>query len=76
MRNRFGWAAEQIANERARGNKVLLITASPDYLVDGLVRGLPFDAVICSKMDKKRPWKYEFLEKVSIYVKTCGCCFV
>ena len=60
-RNRFGWAAEQVANERARGNKVLLITASPDYLVDKLVRDLPFDAVICSKMDKKRPWKYEFL---------------
>lgn len=60
-RNRFGWVAEQIANERARGNKVLLITASPDYLVDKLVRDLPFDAVICSKMDAHRPWKYESL---------------
>lgn len=58
-RNRFGWAAEQVANERARGNMVLLITASPDYLISKLVRDLPFDAVICSKMNEKNPWKYD-----------------
>lgn len=60
-RNRFGWAAERVAAERAVGNKVLLITASPDYLIDKLVRDMKFDAVICSKMNKDKPWKYRFL---------------
>ena len=60
-RNRFGWAAERVAAERAAGNKVLLISASPDYLIDKLVRDMKFDAVICSKMNKDKPWKYEFL---------------
>ena len=42
-------------------NKVLLISASPDYLINKLVRDLPFDAVFCSKMDAMKPWKYDFL---------------
>jgi len=60
-RNRFGWAAERVAAERAAGNKVLLITASPDYLIPKLVADMNFDAVICSKMYKDKPWKYKFL---------------
>ena len=60
-RNRFGWAAERVAIERAAGNKVLLVTASPDYLIPKLVNDMKFDAVICSKMFDKKPWKYKFL---------------
>ncbi len=60
-RNRFGWAAERVAAERAAGNKVLLITATPDYLISELVRDMKFDAVLCSKMDSKNPQKYKFL---------------
>ena len=60
-RNRFGWAAEQVAAERAAGRKVVLISASPDYLLPHLVRDIKFDAVMCSQMDAARPWKYKFL---------------
>lgn len=59
--NRFGWAADQVAKEKAAGNKVLLISASPDYLIPKLVNDMKFDAVMCSKMDTKKPWKYNFL---------------
>ena len=60
-KNRFGWAAAQVAAEREKGNKVLLVSASPDYLIPDLVRDMGFDAVICSKMYKDKPWKYKFL---------------
>ncbi len=60
-RNRFGWAAERVAAERAAGNKVLLISASPDYLIPKLVGDIKFDAVVCSKMCKDKPWRYKFL---------------
>lgn len=60
-KNRFGWAENQIAKERSRGNKVLLITASPDYLIPKLIDDIKFDAVLCSKMEKNRPWKYKFM---------------
>ena len=60
-KNRFGWAAEQVAKEKAAGNKVVLISASPDYLIPELVDDMKFDAIMCSKMNKERPWKYEFL---------------
>ena len=60
-RNRFGWAAEKVAAEHAAGNKVILLTASPGYLIPKLVRDMKFDAVICSKMYKDKPWKYKFL---------------
>ena len=60
-RNRFGWAAERVAAEHAAGNKVVLLTASPDYLIPKLVGDMKFDAVICSKMYKDKPWKYKFL---------------
>ena len=60
-RNRFGWAAERVAAEHAAGNKVLLITASPDYLIPKLVNDMKFDAVICSRVNKDKPWKYKFL---------------
>ena len=61
VRNRFGWAAERVVAERAAGNKVLLVSASPDYLILKLVRDMKFDAVICSKMVPTKPWKYESL---------------
>ena len=59
--NRFGWAAERVAAERAAGNVVILISASPNYLLKPLVRDIKFDAVMCSEMDKDYPWKYKFL---------------
>lgn len=59
--NRFGWAAERVAAERAAGNMVILISASPNYLLRPLVRDMDFDDVICSEMYAGRPWKYHFL---------------
>lgn len=59
--NRFGWAKEQVAKERKAGNKVLLISASPDYLIPFLVSDMDFDAVFCSTMEKEKPYKYKFL---------------
>lgn len=58
--NRFKWAAKCVANERAKGNKVVLITASPDYLIPGLVKDMKFDAVMYSTMVPGKPWKYTF----------------
>lgn len=60
-KKRFKWAKKCVATERARGAKVLLITASPDYLIPELVNDMNFDAVIFSKMDAQKPWKYKFL---------------
>lgn len=60
-KNRFDWAAKTVANERAKGNKVILISASPDYLVPHLVDDMGFDAVISSRMNKQKPWRYKFL---------------
>lgn len=60
-RERFGWAKEQVEAERKAGRKVILISASPDYLLPQLVRDIKFDGVMCSKMSVKYPWKYDFL---------------
>lgn len=60
-RERFGWARERVQAERDAGNKVLMVSASPDYLLPALVRDMKFDAVFCSKTKKDKPWKYEFL---------------
>lgn len=60
-KNRFGWAKEQVAKERDAGNKVILISASPDYLIPELINDMKFDAVFCSKMNKDKLYKYEFL---------------
>ena len=60
-KRRFDWAASLVAAERAKGNKVVLISAGPDYLVPHLVRDMKFDAVICSVMSKQNPWRYRFL---------------
>lgn len=60
-RERFGWAKEQVEKERKEGNKVILISASPDYLIPNLVKDMKFDAVLCSQMEKEKPWKYKFL---------------
>ena len=60
-RERFGWSKDQVAKERADGRSVVLISASPDYLLPQLVRDIKFDAVLCSRMDENHPWKYEFL---------------
>jgi phosphoserine phosphatase len=58
--NRFGWAAEQVAKERAAGNFVILTSASPEYLILPLVSDMDFDLIIASETEKKRPWKYKF----------------
>ena len=60
-KNRFGWAADQVAKEKQAGNIVILISASPDYLIPKLVNDMKFDAVLCSEMHKDKPWKYKFL---------------
>lgn len=58
---RFGWSKEQVAAERAAGRTVVLISAAPDYLLEPLTRDIKFDAVMSSRMDKARPWRYKFL---------------
>lgn len=60
-RERFGWSRERVQSERDAGNKVIMVSASPDYLLPALVRDIKFDAVFCSTTNKKKPWKYEFL---------------
>ena len=60
-RERFGWAKERVQSERDAGRKVILVSAGTDYTVPYLVRDIKFDAIICSKMNKKQPWKYDFL---------------
>lgn len=60
-KNRFSWAAAQVAREKKAGLKVVLVSASPDYLISHLVSDMNFDAVICSKMDTNKPYKYKFL---------------
>lgn len=60
--NRFGWALERVEFEKSKQNtRVILISASPDYLIHKLVRDFKFDAVICSEMYLSHPWKYKFL---------------
>lgn len=60
-KNRFSWAKEMVAKERAAGNKVLIISASPDYLIPDLIEDIGADAFFCSRMDKNKPYKYKFL---------------
>lgn len=60
-RERFGWAKDRVAAERAAGRTVVLISAAPDYLLPQLVRDIHFDAIISSQMDAAQPWKYKFL---------------
>lgn len=60
-KRRFGWAAEQVKKEHDAGNIVILISASPDYLVPKLVKDMCFDVILTSKMDSEFPWKYNFL---------------
>ena len=60
-RERFGWAKERVQAERDAGRKVVLLSASANYLLRPLVRDMNFDAVFCSEMDAKRPWKYNVL---------------
>jgi HAD superfamily phosphoserine phosphatase-like hydrolase len=59
----FGWAADKIAEEKSNGNIIVLISASPDYLLRKLMKdiGWHFDIFLCSKMDDEKPWKYKFL---------------
>ena len=58
---RFNWAKSVVANERARGNIVILISAGTDYLVPYLVNDMKFDVVLTSKMNPQKPWQYDFL---------------
>lgn len=58
---RFKWAKAKITEEKAVGNMVLLISAGPDYLIRELAKDMKFDAVLCSIMQKSRPWKFDFL---------------
>ena len=69
-RERFGWARERVAAERDAGRRVIMVSASADYLLPYLVRDMKFDAVFCSRMNREKPWKYEFLcwGKNKVYV--------
>jgi phosphoserine phosphatase len=58
---RFGWAKDQVAKERKNGNKVVLISASTNYLIPKLVSDMKFDAVLTSQMEQAKPWRYKFL---------------
>lgn len=58
---RFGWAKDQVAKEHRAGNKVVLISASTNYLVPKLVSDMKFDAVLTSQMEQEKPWCYKFL---------------
>lgn len=58
---RFGWAKDQVAKEHRAGNKVVLISASTNYLIPKLVADMKFDAVFTSQMEQAKPWKYKFL---------------
>lgn len=58
-RERFGWAKDRVQSERDAGRKVIMLSASPDYFLPALVRDMKFDAVFCSRMNPKKPWKYE-----------------
>ncbi len=61
-KRRFGWAAKCVAAEsRNKDVKVILISAGPDYLIPHLVNDMKFDVVICSEMQKHRPWKFNNL---------------
>lgn len=60
-KNRFGWVNECIAFEKSKPNtRVILISASSNFMIPKLVDNLGFDAVIHSEMDKKYPWKFKF----------------
>ena len=61
LRERFGWAREQVIAERNAGRMVVMISASPNYLLRPLVRDMKFDVVLCSEMDANKPWKYNYL---------------
>ncbi|MCL1902359.1 MAG: haloacid dehalogenase-like hydrolase [Alphaproteobacteria bacterium] len=58
--SRFGWAAERVAAESAAGNTVIMISASPAYLLLPLVEDMGFDYIICSDVELTRPWKFKF----------------
>ena len=58
---RFGWAKDQVAKEHRAGNKVVLISASTNYLIPKLVADMKFDAVLTSQMEQAKPWRYKFL---------------
>ena len=58
---RFDWAKSQVAKERAKGNIVILISASTNFLIPRLVDDMKFDAILTSQMDAEKPWKYHFL---------------
>jgi HAD superfamily phosphoserine phosphatase-like hydrolase len=59
-RERFGWAKERVQSERDAGRTVIMVSASPDYLLPALVRDMKFDMVFCSHMNKSKPWKFDF----------------
>ncbi len=58
---RFGWAKEQVAKEKATGNTVVCISAAPSFLINPLVKDMGFDKVITTLRDGKKPWKIKFL---------------
>ena len=58
--SRFGWAAEQVAKEKAAGNITILTSGGGDYMIVPLASDMNFDYILCSEMDPKHPWKFRF----------------
>jgi phosphoserine phosphatase len=58
--NRFGWAADQVAKEKADGNVVILSSAGLEYLIMPLAHDMGFDYIITSNTETARPWKILF----------------
>ena len=58
--NRFGWAADQVAKERAAGSLVILSSAGMEYLIKPLVSDMDFDFIITSNTASAHPWKILF----------------
>ncbi len=62
LSRRFAWAAKCVSEQRKEKNvMVILISAGPDYLIPHLVSDMDFDVVLCSQMQKNRPWKFNTL---------------
>ena len=51
-RNIPGWVSEQIHRDRDQSLHPVCISASPDFLLDGIARDLGFETLICSEFIK------------------------
>ena len=50
-----GWVSEQIIDDRGRGLYPVCISASPDFLLEGITEDLGFETLLCSEFKKHGP---------------------